>query len=64
MGMHSSCLAHAHMDNLWSDEDILPFVDLALLAAIEEDGFPHAHSHSEAEEDGFPYAHSHSQAGM
>ena len=36
---------HMHPDNLWSDEDILPTVDPALLAAIE-DGFPHSHSHS------------------
>ena len=37
---------HTHAsDNLWSDEDILPTVDPALLAAIE-DGFPHSHSHS------------------
>ena len=34
-----------HPDNLWSDEDILPTVDPALLAAIE-DGFPHSHSHT------------------
>ena len=31
---------HTHAsDNLWSDEDILPTVDPALLAAFE-DGFP------------------------